>query len=818
MFKNYVVITWRSLWKNKTFAAINISGLAIGISASLVIYLLVSYHFRFNKFEREGNRIYRVVSDFVFSGVEYHNAGVASPLGNAVLNDLTGLDEVAAFRTWNDGVKVSVADEHKSGALTFKDQRHIIFANAHYFNLFRYQWIAGTPATVLLQPYQTVLTESNAQLYFPGLTAAEIIGKELYFNDTVRTIITGIVKDFKENTDFTFKTFVSYSTLSTRGLRPEDWDQWGSTNGASQLFVKLSAGTQAAQVEKEINKLYNRYNKPEHGNNSKTSYRLQPLDDIHFNSTYGAFDQPLANKQTLYSLLAIAAFLLMLGCINFINLTTAQASQRAKEIGVRKAIGSSQKQLILQFLGETFQLTLIATLLSVLLTPLILKAFAGFIPENLHLSLTTQPTVLLFLILLILLVTLLSGFYPALILSGYNPIQILKNQDYASTGKTRSAWMRKALTISQFVIAQVFILATILVSKQIHYSLNKDLGFKKDAIVYFRTNANEPDTRKITLLMNKLKAIPEIAMVSLSSAPPSSSDTWSSTMKYRNGENETETDVQVKIGDTSYLKLYGLQLLAGENIRYSDTVNGVLINEKYAQALGFATPQQAIGQYITWDDARQVPITGVIANFHQTSLREPIKPLIIANWNAMAHTLNIALHPQNEAGTSWKAAFFKMEKAWKEVYPEEDFSYKFLNEEIARFYKNEKQISNLLLWAAGLAIFISCLGLLGLVIYTIRQRTKEIGVRKILGASVVQIVALISKDFILLVILAFIIAVPIAWLGMHKWLQQFAYRTSMSYWIFVFSGLIMLSIALLTLGFQTIKAALVNPVKSLRTE
>lgn len=810
MFKNYVVVTWRSLWKNKTFSAINITGLAIGISASLVIYLLVSYHFGFNKFDRDGDRIYRVVSDFVFTGVEYHNSGVTSPLGRAVQNELTGLDEVAAFRTWNDGVKVSVEDAPKS----FKKQRNIIFANVHYFNLFHHQWIAGTPATALQQPYQTVLTASNAALYFPGLSANQIIGRELYFNDTVRTTVTGIVEDFKENTDFSFKTFVSYSTLSTTGLKPEDWDRWSSTNGASQLFVKLSAGAQVAQVEKEINKLYNKYNKPEPGNNNKTSYRLQPLNDIHFNSTYGTFGQPLANKQTLYGLLAIAAFLLLLGCINFINLTTAQAAQRAKEIGVRKAIGSSQKQLVLQFLGETFQLTLIATLLSILLTPLILKAFAGFIPEGLGLSLATQPGVLLFLILLILLVTVLSGLYPALVLAGYNPVQTLKNQTYANTGKTRNAWMRKSLTVSQFVIAQVFILATVVVSKQIHYSLNKDLGFKKDAIVYFSTNVNEPDARKRILLMNKLRAIPEIAMVSLGSAPPSSSGSWSSTMKYK----DLETDVQVKIGDTGYLKLYGLQLLAGENIRHSDTVNGVLINEKYAQILGFTTSQQAIGQYITWDEERKVPITGVIANFHQTSLREPIKPLIIANWSDKANTFSIALYPQNEAGTAWKAAFGKMEKAWKEIYPEEDFSYSFFNEEIARFYKNERQISRLLMWAAALAIFISCLGLLGLVIYTIRQRTKEIGVRKILGASVVQIVTLISKDFILLVILAFIIAIPLAWLSMHQWLQQFAYRTGMSSWIFVFSGLVMLSVALLTLGLQTIRAALVNPVKSLRAE
>lgn len=818
MFKSYVVITWRSICNNKAFAAINISGLAIGISASLVIYLLVTYHFAFNKSEKDRDRIYRVVTDFVFSGVDYHNGGVASPLGKAVKNDLTGLDNVAAFRTWNDNTNVTVIDETTGRSKIFKKQNNIVYADADYFNLFKYHWIVGTPTTSLLQPYQTVLTASSAQLYFPGLSAAEIIGKQLSFNDTIQTTVTGIVEDVKENTDLIFTTFISHSTLRSQRLMPADWDQWGSTNGASQLFVKLSSGVQPGHVEKEINSIYQKYNKPEPGNNHQTSYRLQPLADIHFNSVYGAFDQPVANKRVLYSLLAIAIFLLCLGCINFINLTTAQSSQRTKEIGVRKAIGSSQKQLIVQFLGETLMLTLVATILSLILLPLILRAFAGFIPEGLHLSAVLQPGVIVFLILLILLVTLLAGFYPALVLSAYSPSQIIKNPGYSSTHKTRNAWMRKTLTISQFVIAQVFILGTILVSKQIHYSLHKDLGFKKNAIVYFSTNANENDTRKMKVLQNKLRTIPEISMTSLSFAPPSSNGSWSSTMQYNDGKNEIETDVEVKIADTGYLRLYDLRLLAGQNIGASDSINGLLINERYAQILGFTTPQQAIGKFIKWDGERSVPIVGVIANFHQTSLREHIKPLIISNWPAMAHTFNIALYPQQEAGTSWKAAFAKMEKAWKEVYPKEDFSYTFLDEEIAGFYQSEQQVLSLLFWATGAAICISCLGLLGLAVYTIRQRTKEIGVRKILGATVTQIVVLISKDFMQLILFAFIIAVPIAWLAMHKWLEQFAYQTSISYWIFVVNGIIIFAVASLALGFQIIKAALTNPVKSLRTE
>jgi hypothetical protein len=306
-------------------------------------------------------------------------------------------------------------------------------------------------------------------------------------------------------------------------------------------------------------------------------------------------------------------------------------------------------------------------------------------------------------------------------------------------------------------------------------------------------------------------------MVSLSSTPPSSYSTWSGTVKFKDGQKEVETDVQQKYGDTNYIKLYQLRLLAGRNLNHSDTVREFLINETYALILGFQQPQNAVGKYLEWSD-RQLPIAGVVADFNQKSLHEPIKPLLIGSWESTHRTVNIALQPQNNAGATWKTAISRIEKAFKEVYPAEDFEYKFFNEDIARYYESEKNISGLLKWATGLAIFISCLGLLGLVIYTTTQRTKEIGVRKVLGASVSQIVALLSKDFLGLILLAFLVAVPLSWMAMHKWLENFAYRTEISWWIFVAAGAVMITIALLTLGFQTIKAALANPVKNLRTE
>jgi putative ABC transport system permease protein len=818
MIKNYFKIAWRNFRRNKIFSLINVLGLAIGISAALVIYLLVHYHFTFDKFEKDGDRIYRVVSNFSFAGEVYRNSGVTSPMGPAMKKELTGLDAVVPFRTWDSDTKISVPISGKKEPLIFKHQKNIVFADGNFLNLVGYQWIAGSAKTSLQMPYQTVLSETTAALYFPKISSSQVIGKELYFNDTVRATIMGIVKDIQHNTDFTFTTFISRATLESTSLKPEDWTQWDNTNSASQLLVKLSPGTKPGTIEKGAYGLYKKYHTPDPNDNGKAEYKLQPLKDIHFNADYGGYDLPLANKPTLYGLLAVAVFLLVLGCINFINLTTAHAAQRAKEIGIRKTMGSSKRQLIIQFLSETFLLTLVATILSVFLTPLILKAFSGFIPEGLHFGLITQPGVILFLIILIIVVTMLSGFYPAMILSGYKPVLVLKNQAYANTGKTRHAWLRKSLTISQFIIAQVFIMATILVSKQIKYSLNKDMGFKKDAIVHFSLNYYDTVKTHKYVLMDKLRTVPGISMISLSNNPPSSNSTWSNTVKYKDGKKEVQTDVQVKIADTNYIKLYHIKLLAGNNVTQSDTTNKFLINETYAHILGFQQLQQAIGKYLYWNNNKAVIITGVVADFNPHSLHESLKPLMIGNGTELARTINIALQPQNAEGTAWKSTITKVEKAWKEMFPDDDFDYAFFDKDIAKYYDEEQHISSLLMWATGLAVFISCLGLLGLVIYTTTQRTKEIGVRKVLGASVVQIVAMISKDFMLLIIVAFVIAAPLAWFGMNKWLENFAYRTNISWWVFLLGAGVMIVIALFTLGFQTIKAAMANPVKSLRTE
>jgi putative ABC transport system permease protein len=817
MFKNYLTIAVRTLLKNKIFSMINVLGLAIGISASLVIYLLANYHFNFDKFEKDRDRIYRVVSDFNFSGEVYHNPGVMMPMGNAVRRDVTGLDEVAHFYTWDNNLPVSIPGPSNTKPTVFKKQNGIIFADSGYLKMFGYEWVAGNPKEALLHPSMLVLTVSNSKLYFPNLKPQDIIGKQVYFNDTVLTTVSGIVKDIEANTDFTFKSFISWATLEKNNLKTGDLNEWNNTNGASQLYVKLSSGKSKTNIQSQIRAVFKKYHKPDPDDHSTTTHSLQALSDVHFNADYGAYDLPQVSRYTLLGLLAIAAFLLLLGCINFINLTTAHASQRAKEIGIRKTMGSSKQQLMVQFLIETFLLTLAATLLSILLTPLILKAFSGFIPDALHFDPLKQPEIIGFLFIIIFMVSLLAGFYPAFLLSSYKPVLVLKNQAYNNTGKTRNAWLRKSLTISQFTIAQVFIMGTILVGKQIAYSINKDQGFKKEAILNLNTNYDDTVKTNKYALMEKLRQIPEITMISLCNNPPSSNNSWSGTMKYQDGKKEIETDVHQKFADSNYVKLYGLRLLAGHNLRNSDTVNSFIINETYARTLGFKQLDQAIGKNIQWSN-KKIPIIAVVADFNQASIHEHIKPLAIGNWNDIERSFSIALRKGEAGKATWKTAISKIEKAWKEIYPKDEFEYSFFDESIAKYYVADQHISSLLRWATGLTIFISCLGLLGLVIYTTTQRTKEIGVRKVLGASVLQILTVISKEFIILIMIAFVIAAPLAWIGMHKWLDNFAYRTEVSWWIFLLGGTVIIIIALITLSFQTFRAAIANPVKSLRSE
>ncbi|HWB27249.1 MAG TPA: FtsX-like permease family protein [Chitinophagaceae bacterium] len=810
MFKNYFKTAFRNFARNKSFSLINVSGLTIGISASLVIYMIVSFEFGFDKFEPGRDRVYRVVTNMMFPGNPFKLSGAPVPLASAVQKDITGIEASANFELY----WANVTMPGKTAPVIYKGQDKIIFADDNYFKLFPYKWVSGS-AAALQQPFKVVLTESRARQYFGTLDYSKIAGQTITYNDSVKVAVAGIVQDNTETSDLTFKEFISLGTIPASNLKNDfNWSMWGGASSQSQFFIRLSRGANSNIVQKQIQALQdNNSNK----GNLQLLHPLQALSAIHFDAEYDNFNERQSQEGVMYGLLAVAAFLLLLGCINFINLTTAQATQRAKEIGIRKTMGGTKKQLVFQFLAETFLLTLAATAISVAVTPLLLKTFASYIPEGVGFNMIMQPHVIVFMVLLVISVSLFSGLYPAFVLSRFNPVEVLKNQVVKAGGaNSRRALLRKSLTVAQFVIAQFFIIGTIVVGKQIHYALNADMGYRKDAIINIETPYDAAQSKR-PVFLQKVQEIPEIQTAVLSGPAPASFGISASLFHYIDGKKDVQATAESKNGDSAYFALYNMKLLAGRYLRQADTAGALLVNNTFAQQLGFTNPANLVGRFIKRGD-KSLPVIGVMADIHTKSLHSAIQPLAYETYPRNYHTVHVLLKPKGDDGEAWKTALNKMEAAWKEVYPDNDFDYAFFDETLAKFYQAEQSTSTLLTWATGLAIFISCLGLLGLAIYTTNQRTKEIGVRKVLGATVQQIVLLLSKDFVALIVVAFVIAVPLAWVATYKWLQTYPYHTALSWWVFGISGVLLLIIALAVLSTRTISTANANPVKSLRSE
>lgn len=815
MIKNYLKTAFRTLWKNKWFTLINTIGLSIGICAALVIYLVAHFDMTFDKFEADSGRIYRVVTNFTFSGAPSPNPGVSDPLAMAAKASVTGLELVVPlnqplFPDIQPGENITPETKQK-----FRQQKDITYTTPDYFKLLSYKWLAGNPST-LNEPFHTVLTADRAQQYFPGEPLQQIIGKTVVY-DSVKTTVTGIVASLTENTGFTFHDFISYNTLQV--THQLNLHNWGRGNVKTQLFFKLDAGAKAATVTKQLNALlaHNLNNTDKH---KTQALALQPLDDIHFSTLYGgvASYDATASKSVFYGLVAIAAFLLLLACINFVNLSTAQGSRRAKEIGIRKTLGSSRALLVYQFLTEIFIVTVIAFGISLLMAPYLLQLFAGFIPQGVHLDLAHQTFIWEFGAVLIIGVGLAAGTYPALVLSGYKPISVLKNQTQ-SQGQTRKSLLRKSLTVSQFAIAQFFVIATVMVGKQIYYAVHKDLGFRKDGVVAMYAPFKNATVRQNAELFAQLRATPGVAMVSMGHDAPTSENTSSTEGEYQNGKTTIHMDdLAIKFGDENYIKLYHIPLLAGRNLLPTDTNHAFMVNEAFLRRAGIKRPQDAVGQFIDkFNGDRRLEIIGVVADFDQASVRATIAPMVLMTSPdpAFSGTFHILLNPNSE---KWASTLAGIRSEWHKVYPDDPDDLQFVDESIDRLYDKEQHTATLLQWATGLSILISCMGLLGLTIHNTTQRIKEIGVRKVLGASASRIVLLLSKEIMLLIALASVIAIPAAVYAINLWMQDFAKRTTMSWWVFAVCASGLLIVALATSAFQTIRAALANPVKSLRSE
>ena len=815
MIKNYLKTAFRSFRRNKWFTLINTIGLSIGICAALVIYLVAHFDLTFDKFEADSDRIYRVVTNFTFSGAPAYNPGVCEPLPAAAKASVPGLDLIVPlyqplFPDVQPGENITSETKQK-----FRQQKDITYTTPDYFKLISYKWLAGNPAS-LNEPFHTVLTTDRAQQYFPDEPLAQVIGKTVVY-ESVKSTVTGIVAPLTKNTGFTFHDFVSYNTLIAN--HQLNLNNWGRTNVKWQLFLKLAPGARANTVTARLNALLAR-NSNQNNQHKTQAFALQSLDDIHFSTLYGGIANydARASKGVIYGLVAIAIFLLLLACINFINLSTAQGSRRAKEIGIRKTLGSSRALLVYQFLTEILLITIVAFVISLLMAPYLLKLFAGFIPQGVHLDLVHQTFIWQFGILLIIGVGLAAGTYPALVLSGYKPILVLKNQAQ-SQGQTRKTLLRKTLTVSQFAIAQFFVIATVMVGKQIYYAVHKDLGFTKDGVVAMNAPFKKATVRQNTELFAQLRGTPGVAMVSMGHDAPTSDNTSSTEAEYRSGKTTIHMDdFAMKFGDGNYIKLYHIPLLAGRNLLPTDTNHAFLVNEAFLRRAGIKRPQDAIGKFVdNFNGDRRMEIAGVVADFDQGSVHEVISPMAVMTGTDLGFsgTFHILLSANSE---EWASTLAHIRSEWHSVYPDDPDDLQFVDESIARLYDKEQHTATLMQWATGLSILISCMGLLGLTIYSTVQRTKEIGVRKVLGASTARIMLLLSKEIMLLIVLASVIAIPAAVYAINLWMQDFAKRTTMNWWVFAVCASGLLIVALVTSAFQTIRAALANPVKSLRSE
>lgn len=804
-----IIFALRNIGRKKLLTVINVLGLATGVTACLVIFLIAAYELSVDRGVPGRDRIYRMYSSFsgVFTGT---NPGVPTGVADFVRDRFTGIDALTNFHTWSAHVSIP------TGGKDLDEHRDIVLADPEYFHVFtHYKWVVGDPHASLSKPFQVVLTESRARTYFGDIDMRTIPGMEVVYDDSLRVTVSGIVEDLTGPTDLSFTDFISLSTAEKSWLNGNimEPDNWTNVNSACQVFIKLSPGSTFANVEQQMGLLGEKVREFEENGGFSNVLKLQPFPQIHFGTELGIFDssRSVMERSTIDILVTVAILLLVIAVVNFVNLETAQGALRAKEVGVRKVLGSSRVNLITRFLVESFVLTFFAVVIAAALAPLVFGWFKEFIPEGLVFRFS-DPLVWAFLGGCLVTVTLLAGLYPAFILSSYQPALALKNVSAVSPSTTRSAALRQVLTVFQFTVAQILVIATVVMALQLDFMVNKELGFAREGIV----NVHTPWMGTVAqreVFRNELEKIPGIERVSLQNQAPSAPGYNSRVMDFDNGQEVVKHNVLVKWADTSYVDLYSITLLAGRNFVPQDEPGECIINETYMRQLGFANPHDALGKVV----GEKYTIVGVAADFHARSLHHAIEPTAVY-YSLKGSSVGIKLPVDGRRLRDMKETIDQIGAAFKTVYPDATFEYAFLDDAIRRFYENEQRTGKLARAATGVAILVSCLGLFGLSTFTVIQRTKEIGIRKVLGATVSSILILLSRDFMKLVILAFLLAAPLAWYVSEWWLKDFVYKMSLSVWIFPACAAFSVLIAFATIGFRALRAAAANPVETLRYE
>ncbi len=802
MLKNYLNTAWRNIVRQKGSTFINLSGLTLGISCSLVLFLLVEFLTSFDAFHANLDRICRVVSKSQGNqGVDYYY-GVPAVFTDAFRADFPEAESVV-FTSYRDNSLVSIP-QAGSPSKKFQEERGIVYTDPNFFKIFDRKVLIGDAERALANPNEAVISASWAKRYFGKEDA---IGEVFQFED-LDFKVSAIMEDAPNNTDLPFELMMSYVTVK----KQREENGWNSTWSNEQCYFLLKKSESAAKIEGRLPAFTKKYLGED--DFDKTEFMLQPLATIHSDDRFEGYSYNTVPREMIIAFWLIAIALIVTACINFINLATAEAVKRSKEVGVRKSLGSSRGQLIRQFIGETTAVTLVSVFAAIAVAQLILSFLNPFLEMHLRLDFANSTNLWIFLIAVTVGVSLLSGLYPAFVISGYKPALVLKNQ--MDNKNSSSYTLRQILVVSQFAISQWLIIVTIVIVYQMNYSSQKDLGFAKEAILFApipvveAPPTDDASSSKMRTLRDEITNVNGVKMASLSSAPPSSGNVSGTNFKLEGVAEDYNT--QVKQVDGNYVDLYELELVAGRKLVDGDTINGFMVNEKLVETVGLKSAEDIIGKQITmWK--KTAPVIGVVKDFHTVSLREPIEPIVLFTRIRGFSTLSLKVDM-----ASAPSATESLKTKWEAAYPEHLFSYEFLDENIRQFYDGERRMSILLSLFTTMAIFIGCLGLFGLATFMANQKNKEIGVRKVLGATVESIVFMFSKQYIKLIVIGFVVAAPLAWLAMNAFLSEFAYKIELGPGIFISGLVITLTIAMVTVGYRSFRAAIRNPVHSLRYE
>lgn len=789
----------RQIKKYKGNTIINVMGLSLGITCALVLFLMIQHSTGYDTYHKNADQVYRVVTHTELNGNESHSSGVPIPLVKTFREEFAQASIVVPVN-YIVGGRVSIIDDNDKVTSVYEENEGIVYLDENFYKLLDRKWLIGNNESSLLRANQVVLSERMAEKYFHSI---DVVGRTIQIDGVGLLNVSGVIENFPETkTQFPFDIIISYKTFE--GIS-NNLENWYSTSSDFQCYVLIRNEIDVIRIRQLIPAYVDKYFGQDRV--EKRDFELQPLSDIHFDQNYGNYTYRSVSKENIWAMGILGFFLIITACINFINLSTAQAVQRFREVGIRKIMGSSKWSITVSFFMETAFVTLVSLVLAIGFTELALFKVNDFL--DLHLSIDFHDVeVWYFLVALWIAVSLIAGFYPAYIISKYQPVNALKG--IHGMGKGVGFFLRKALVIFQFTVSQVLIIGTIVTSSQLNFFKDMSVGFRKDGIINIRMP--EKNTERNKTLKTKLAQLSKVEIVSLAYRPPASTSTSVTNFSYEKDDVREQMNAQILAVDEDFLKVFEIPLIQGEGLIPSDTFNRLVVNMAFAREMGFQFPAEAIGESINmW--GRETTISGVVEDFYTVSVKEKVRPVAMFTNSRNYETAAVRLSTMGLSGT-----IKDLEGIFNEVYPGYDFNYEFMDQQFARFYEGEQKMADILVVFSGIAIFIGCLGLFGLVSYMANKKTKEIGIRKVLGASVPSVVLIFSKEFTVLVLIAFGIAAPMSYFGMNQWLQSYANKIDLTITMFLMGILLSMGIALLTIGYKSIEASLANPVDALRDE